>query len=293
MNRDFYKWIETFTGTLRDCNYWVDWNKIMQNVEKYKDEFNILNGLIGAKNIENELIRILNKYPNVIKCIPTLLAIRETEINLSDQIVKFNSRDYDTKQICWFLKEAGLLWMFANRKIKNVLDYVTGVEVGLDTNARKNRGGKMMSKLFEHFLNESKIKFYKETKLKNIPNLNIPDNIKNKQFDFVFLINDIVYGVEVNFYSGGGSKLNETAKSYVELNNEFKKIPNFKFLWITDGAGWKSAKNDLKLAFKNIEHLYNINNLKNGILNKLTDFKQDVYDEIDALADEDATLNSL
>jgi type II restriction enzyme len=120
--------------------------------------------------------------------------------------------------------------MFANRKIKNVLDYVTGVEVGLDTNARKNRGGKMMSKLFEHFLNESKIKFYKETKLKNIPNLNIPDNIKNKQFDFVFLINDIVYGVEVNFYSGGGSKLNETAKSYVELNNEFKKIPNFKFL---------------------------------------------------------------
>lgn len=294
MARDFYKWLRTFTNTIRTSSYWVDWQKVLKNVEIYKDELNILNGLIGSKDIENEFKRMATKYPRTIECIPILIAIRSTQIEMYSGIINFKTNKHNIDDICVFMNECGLFKLLQNKNIKSLTDYLIGVEVGLDTNARKNRGGKDMSNKFEQFLINGNISYDKEMKFSKVQEkygIIFPKGIKDKQFDFVFKINDIVYGVEVNFYSGGGSKLNETAKSYIELNNEFKNIKNFRFLWITDGAGWNSAKNDLEMAFKNMDHLYNLNNLKNGLLDKLSSWKEDIYEELDVLADEDSLLN--
>jgi type II restriction enzyme len=152
---------------------------------------------------------------------------------MSSKAISFTLKKYNLDEICAFMEESGLFHFLENKNVKNLIDYLTGIEVGLDSNARKNRGGKEMVNKFRQFLNNAKIMFDEEFSTKQITKkygIIFPENIKKKRFDFVFKINETIYGVEVNFYSGGGSKLNETAKSYIELNKQFKSIKNFKFL---------------------------------------------------------------
>lgn len=87
-----------------------------------------------------------------------------------------------------------------------------------------------------------------------------------KRFDFVIKTETILYLIETNFYSSGGSKLNETARSYKMITEETKQIPNVEFMWFTDGQGWNSAKKNLQETFEVLPYLYNINDLKNDIL---------------------------
>lgn len=296
MPRNFDKWLKTFTKTVRTSSYWVDWNKVLKNVQKYKDELNILNGLIGEKDIECEFRRIVNKFPNVIECIPILVAIRSTQVELSSGIIKFNAKQHNIDEVCTFMNESGLFDVLKNKNIKNLIDYLTGVEVGLDSNARKNRTGKIMEDKVEQFLVESKIKYHKEMTSRDVEKeygINLSPITKScsiKRFDFVFKVGNIVYGLEVNFYGSGGSKLNETARSYLEIAEQAKKIKNFKFMWITDGCGWETAKNNLRQTFEVLDDMYNINNLKNDLFKKLSNWTKDIYDEIDVLADEDIVL---
>lgn len=296
MPRNFDKWLKTFTKTVRTSSYWVDWNKVLKNVQKYKDELNILNGLIGEKDIESEFRRIVNKFPNVIECIPILVAIRSTQVELSSGIIKFNAKQHNIDEVCAFMNESGLFDVLKNKNIKNLIDYLTGVEVGLDSNARKNRTGKIMEDKVEQFLVESKIKYHKEMTSKDVEKeygidlSPITKSCSIKRFDFVFKIGNIVYGLEVNFYGSGGSKLNETARSYLEIAEQAKKIKNFRFMWITDGCGWETAKNNLRQTFEVLDDMYNINNLKNNLFKKLSNWTKNIYDEIDVLADEDIVL---
>jgi len=297
MARNFLKWLNTFTRTIRTSDYWVDWDKVLANVEKYKDELNILNGLIGVMNIESEFRRIVNKYPKTLECLPILIAIRGTQVELEQGIINFKSDSQHIDEICKFMDDSGLFKIFQNKNIKNLVDYLTGVEVGLDSNGRKNRGGHLMEDKFEQYLKDSKIQYDKEMYAKDVekkygidlsPITN--NSSSTKRFDFVFKQNDIVYGVEVNFYSGGGSKLNETARSYKEIALASKKIKNFRFMWVTDGLGWSSAKNNLKETFDVLPYIFNINNLKNGVLDKIKNWTNDIYDEIDVTAMEDIIL---
>lgn len=298
MARDFQKWLNTFTNTIRTSSYFVDWNKVLKNVEKYKDELNILNGIIGSNDIENEFRRIVIKYPQVVETIPILLAYHYDCIQLSSKTITFKHNDYNINEILLFMHESGLFKFLVDKNIKNLIDYLTGVEVGLDSNARKNRGGHLMEDMFEEFLIKSKIVYDKEIyandieKKYSIDLSAITNNKKTKKrFDFCFrLSNGIVYAVEVNFYSGSGSKLNETARSYKEIALASKGIKNFKFMWITDGAGWHGAKNNLKETFDVLDNLYNINNLKNGVLTKLTNWKANIYKEIDTVSKRDIEL---
>ena len=173
------------------------------------------------------------------------------------------------------MEETGLFDLITNHLINNLVDYVTGVEVGMDTNARKNRTGDVMEDLIESYLVKSGLikgkTYFKEMykrdieKMFNIDLSLISNNGKTeKRFDFVFIKNNIIYGCECNFYSGGGSKLNETARSYKTLTLEAKEIPNFKFVWFTDGTGWNSAKHNLEETFDVLDNIYNLADLEQG-----------------------------
>ena len=284
MNRNFNEWLSKFKVSISNYNYYVDFEKIYKNVDKIKIELNILNSLIGSKNIEKEFQNIIIKYPETLECIPLLLAVRSREIFVKDEIneylFKFDKMVYSMKDYVRFMKESGLFDLLQNHIINNLYDYVLGIEVGLDSNGRKNRGGHLMENLVESYIIKAGYKkdvnYFKEMYLKDIEkkwNLDLSEmsgnNTSSKRFDFVIKTDNQVYVIETNFYSGGGSKLNETARSYKMLAQESKKIDGVTFIWFTDGIGWNSARKNLEETFNELETLYNINDLENGVLGNL------------------------
>ena len=284
MTRNFNKWLSKFKTSISDYSYYVDFEKIYKNVDKVKVELNILNSLIGSKNIEEEFQNILVKYPETLECIPLLLAVRSREIFVKDEIneylFKFDKMVYSMKDYIKFMKESGLFDLLQNHIINNLYDYVLGIEVGLDSNGRKNRGGHLMENLVESYIIKSGYKkdvnYFKEMYLKDIENkwnLDLSEmsghNTTTKRFDFVIKTDKQVYVIETNFYSSGGSKLNETARSYKMLAQESKKVEGVTFIWFTDGTGWNSARKNLEETFNELETMYNIDDLENGILEKL------------------------
>ena len=284
MKRDFNKWLSKFKTSISDYTYYVDFEKIYKNVDKVKVELNILNSLIGSKNIEEEFQNILIKYPETLECIPLLLAVRSREIFVKDEIneylFKFDKMVYSMKDYIRFMKESGLFNLLQNHIINNLYDYVLGIEVGLDSNGRKNRGGHLMENLVESYIIKAGYKkdvnYFKEMYLKDIEkkwNLDLSEmsgnNTSTKRFDFVIKTDKQVYVIETNFYSGGGSKLNETARSYKMLAQESKKVDGVTFIWFTDGTGWNSARKNLEETFNELETMYNIDDLENGILENL------------------------
>ncbi len=281
MKRDFDKWLSKFKKSISNYTYYVDFEKIYKNVDKVKVELNILNSLIGSKNIEKEFEQILLKYPETLECIPLLLAVRSREIFVKDEIneylFKFDKMVYSVKDYIRFMNESGLFDLLQNHIINNLYDYVLGIEVGLDSNGRKNRGGHLMEDLVESYIKKAGIKeYYKEMYLNEIEekwNLDLSamsgDNVSTKRFDFVIKTDKQVYVIETNFYSSGGSKLNETARSYKMLAEESQKVKGVTFLWFTDGLGWIGAKKNLEETFNVLETIYNINDLENGILETL------------------------
>ncbi len=286
MKRNFNEWLKTFKSSICDYGYYADFEKVYGNIEKIKVELNILNSLIGSKNIERDFDKLIKDYPQVLKCIPILLAVRGREIYAIDgdgeYLFNFNKLNYTTKEYIMFMQKTGLFDLIANHIINNLVDYVMGVEVGLDSNGRKNRGGHLMESLVEDYLIKAGLvkgdTYFKEMKLSTIEkkwNIDL-SGISNqgkaeKRFDFVVKKGKTVYGIETNFYTGGGSKLNETARSYKTIALEAKDIDGFAFVWFTDGLGWKSARHNLEEAFDVLDNMYCIADLKNGIIERLFD----------------------
>jgi type II restriction enzyme len=280
--RDFDKWFATFQSTNRTFSYWVDFDKVLENADGVKIELNILNALIGSADIENDFVDVIEKYPECLKCVPLLIAVRGSEIEQVEGIYNFSEQFAKTcfvsnqAQYVEFMEKVGLFDIMKNRKVKNLYDYVIGVEVGLDTNARKNRGGDLMTKFVSDYFDANNIKYEKEVYSYDLETRFMLDlsSITNngqscKRFDFIVKKNGIVFGIEVNFYSSSGSKLNETARSYKEIAVASKNIKNFQFVWITDGAGWNNAKNNLKETFDILDDIYNIADIQNCKLAKL------------------------
>ncbi len=279
--RDFNSWIAGFRDSIADYGYYIDFDKVHKNVDNIKIELNILNSLIGSKNIENKFVSLVEKYPEVLKCIPLLLAVRANEIYAIDGdgafTYNFRSLTLSAEQYKAFMRKTGLFDLLANHIVNNLVDYATGVETGLDSNGRKNRGGHLMEDLVESYI--TKAGYVKdETYFKEMYTHQISDKwridlsaISNqgkaeKRFDFVIKTDNMIYAIETNFYSGGGSKLNETARSYKTLAMEADTIEGFSFVWFTDGKGWTSAKNNLEETFDVMEHIYNIKDLERGII---------------------------
>lgn len=284
MKRNFNKWLETFRSSICDYKFYVDFEKVYGNVDNIKVELNILNSLIGSKDIEKDFKKLVAEYPKVLKCVPILLAVRGREIYAIDgdgeYLFNFAKPNYSVGEYIMFMRKTGLFSLISEHLISNLVDYVTGVEVGLDSNGRKNRGGHLMEDLVEsYFLKAGLVKgidYFKEMYLADVEktwNLDL-SNISNqgkakKRFDFVVKKGGTAYAVETNFYSGGGSKLNETARSYKTIALEAKNIDGFAFVWFTDGQGWKSARNNLEETFDVLDNMYCITDLENGIVKEL------------------------
>ena len=290
MNRNFQMWLSSFRDSIADYKYYIDFEKVHYNVNNIKVELNILNTLIGSKNIKNDFKALVEKYPEVLKCIPLLLAVRSNEIYCQDinggYLYKFNIKNisfnineqYD--RYTYFMEHTGLFDLLENHIISNLVDYATGVEIGLDSNGRKNRGGHLMEDLVESFIKKAGFQkdktYFKEMKIKDIEDKFDIDlsEISNKgktvkRFDFVIKTEYNIYGIETNFYASSGSKLNETARSYKQIAQESLGISNFKFVWFTDGKGWIDARNNLEETFEVMEYIYNIKDLENGIIEEV------------------------
>lgn len=280
MKRNFVEWLGTFKDNISDYKYYINFDKVYKNVEENKVEFNMLNSLLGSKNIEEDFINLVTKYPEVLKCIPILLAVRNMEIPAMDEegafIYNFKKMNQSLEQYIVFMNKTGLFDLLANRGVTNIIDFVLGVETGLDSNGRKNRGGHLMEDLIEGYLKSEGVEYYKEMYLKDVEekwgvNLSsLSNNGKSaKRFDFVVKTKNMIYGIETNFYTSGGSKLNETARSYKMIAEECKNIQGFKFVWFTDGKGWTSAKKNLEETFDVLDSMYNINDVENSIMKEL------------------------
>lgn len=223
--RDFDEWLSKFRPSISSYNYYIDFEKVVRNVEEIKVELNILNSLIGSKNIEEEFEKIVTKYPETLKCIPLLLAVRGNEIYAQDEegafLYNFKKMNYGVEQYRVFMHKTGLFDMIANHLVNNLVDYALGIETGLDSNGRKNRGGHQMEALVEKYIVaagfEKNVNYFKEMYLKNIEekwNIDL-SALSNqgkaaKRFDFVIKTDEMIYAIETNFYASGGSKLNET-----------------------------------------------------------------------------------
>lgn len=284
MERDFDKWFETFIESISSYDYYINFKKVYENVSDIEIKLNLLNYMVGKPNIEEVFVEIIKKYPECLECIPILLAVRNKEIKIfeNEEVIEYNfdRKDENIEKFKYFMKRSGLFNLISKHCINNLVDYVLGVEVGLDSNGRKNRGGHLMEDLVEGYLIKSGLKkdvtYFKEMKISKIEekwglDLSAISNKgkTEKRFDFVIKGENKVYGIETNFYFNNGSKLNETARSYKTIALESNEIEKFEFVWITDGYGWKGAKNNLIETYEIMEHLYNINDLKNGIIERL------------------------
>lgn len=285
MKRSFEEIINSLKDSIATYNYYVDFDKVYKNVSKVEMQLNLLNYLIGKENVEEEFEKLVVEYPDVLEAIPILLAVREGKIKVIDGefiCFDFKQLNRDIKDYSKLLRESGLAELFKEKRIKNLVDYVTGVEVGLDTNARKNRTGKIMETLVEGFIKKipnvdylcqatkEQIAEHYNTNVLDSLILDEEDKNTNKRFDFVFKgIEGSIIVCETNFYSGSGSKLNETARSYAKLGQDISKIDGVKFVWITDGKGWISTQNNLREAYHYVDYLFTIEDLENNVLEKL------------------------
>lgn len=283
-NRDFNVWLSKFRASISNYGYYIDFDKVIRNVDEIKIELNILNSLIGSKDIENDFEMIVTKYPETLSCVPLLLAVRSNEIYAQDEegayLYNFKKMNQSINQYKIFMRKTGLFNMISNHLVNNLVDYALGIETGLDSNGRKNRGGHQMEDLVEKYIIvagfEKEKTYFKEMYLVDIEkkwNIDL-SALSNqgkaaKRFDFVIKTENNIYAIETNFYASGGSKLNETARSYKMLSQEADTIEGFEFVWFTDGIGWKSAKGNLRETFEVMEHIYSIDDMEQGIMDEV------------------------
>lgn len=280
--------IETLKDSIRVWDYFVNWKKVLDNYREVEISLNTLNYLIGKDNIEQEFINLLNIHPEIYKTIPILLACREVDfdvlVDYSDgnfNLKKFNFNNRSLEKLtnkkiesaCNFLKGTGFFDLLLNRTIKSIPDYVLGVEVGLDTNGRKNRSGTTMETIVEGMLQEIcdryRFKMLIQPNEKSILkywDIKITTDKTSRRFDYAIKTNTNMFILETNFYGGGGSKLKATAGEYISL---FDLLHPTKFIWITDGIGWKTTKRSLFETFNHIEHLLNLEMVSKGILEEI------------------------
>lgn len=279
------KFQETLMVSNKTFSYFVDWSKVKENVKKYDYEINILNYLVGAPDIKTKLIEILKKNPEVLPVMPLIIAVRDFEVFIIEDPVRpsetlsvfdFNKKnklsDSEIDKIITFSAKSGILNLFSDFKIKNLKDYLLGVETGLDTNARKNRSGTAMESLINPILGKIKgVKVIKQKKfkyLKENEGIDIPARLLNRKFDYVIMAKDKCFNMEVNYYDGQGSKPQEIVDSYINRKNELAK-ERWGFIWLTDGIGWKSGTNQIKNAFNDMDFVLNIEFARKGVLREL------------------------
>lgn len=265
MAREFDEFMKPLKETHFSLGDYVDFPKVAANVEAISIKLNQLNYLIGQEDMYEAVRRLWDENPKVFSVLDVLIAVRTKDkkkaIDETGNIRLVSDYFTSPEQVTVFLNETGLTEVFQAKQIKNLVDYVFGVEVGLDSNARKNRGGHIMEGLVANILTKNGIAFEQEVYYTDFPEIVKALGADNKRFDFVIRTPHKTYLIEANFYTGGVSKLNEVARAYSELAPKINAVPGFEFVWITDGIGWESARNKLEEAFEHVPSVYNLTNI--------------------------------
>lgn len=269
MPKDFDKFMSQLKETNQTLDFFCDFAKIAQNVDDIKLSLCMLNSLIGATDLRKGVETIWNRDPKTFSVMDILVAVRKRDrkkiLDAVGNCVRLESMFDTVDSIMVFLEETGLGDILQNQKIQNFVDYVFGIETGLDTNARKNRSGHIMEKTVARIFATAGIPFRQEVYSSEWPAITEVLGDDEKRFDFVIKTTAKVYLIEVNFYSSGGSKLNEVARSYSDIAPKINAVEGFEFVWITDGIGWNSAKNKLQEAYGIIPSVYNLTSIQEFI----------------------------
>lgn len=265
MNKDFDTFMSQLQETNQTLDFFCDFNKIVQNVNDIKLSLCMLNSLIGAPNLRKAVETIWQRDRTAFDVMDILIAVRDRGnkkvIDTKGRCVPLSSFFFDIDGVMEYLESTGLAEVLQQQKIKDLVDYVFGIETGLDSNARKNRSGHVMERMIARIFTTNNISFRQEVYSSEWPEITNVLGDYEKRFDFVVQKNGTTYLIEVNFYSGGGSKLNEVARSYSEIAPKINAVNGFEFVWITDGIGWRSAKNKLQEAYSIIPSIYNLTNI--------------------------------
>ena len=268
MNKDFNLFMSQLQETNQTLDFFCDFNKISANVADVEMSLNTLNYLIGKDDMERCVNEIWQRDSKVFEVIGILIAVRDDGkkpvVDSHGKVVLMKSYFESSNKVVEFLQETGLALLLQSRRIKNLVDYVFGIETGLDTNARKNRSGHIMENRVAQLFIDAGISFRQEVYSSEFPELEVLGT-DEKRFDFYIETQKKKYLVEVNFYSSGGSKLNEVARAYTELAPKVNSLADFEFVWITDGVGWKSARNKLEEAYNTIPNVYNLTSIDSFI----------------------------
>ena len=256
-------------GQLKATNatlgYFVDFEKVAHKVHDIEISLRLLNFLIGKEDLRGAVQTLWQRDKKAFQVMHILIATRKSENRQyvdSDGKFKYVRSLFESVDgVMKFIEETGLADVFRNREIKDLVDYVFGVETGMDTNGRKNRSGHNMEELVASVFRYAGIEFAREKYSSDYPLVAQALGVDTKRFDFVIETTGKTYLIEVNFYTKGGSKLNETARSFTDIGPKINALPGYEFVWITDGEGWFSAKNMLQEAFEAIPSIYNITTL--------------------------------
>ncbi len=264
---------DLFMSQLRETNatldFYCDFTKIAKNVADVEISLNTLNYLIGKENLREAVVALWNRDPHVFDVMDILIATRKKDdkkyIDNDGSMHSIHSLFGSVDGVMKFIEGTGLDNVFKNREVKDLVDYVFGIETGLDTNARKNRSGLITETFVARLFDNAGISYRMQVSSNEFPAISEVLGADQKVFDFAITSNEITYLIEVNFYSGGGSKLNEVARSYTEVAPKVNGVAGFEFVWITDGIGWNSARNKLEEAFVAIPHIYNLTTINEFI----------------------------
>lgn len=286
MDKDFQNLIATLKNSIKTWNYFVNWEKVFASSSELEITLNKLNYLLGKEDLKSEFKKLFVSNPDIVKALPVLLAVREKKLeifNLSGDAEFFDFSNPDigdnaSDKYFNFLEKTGLSNLFKKEGIKNLVDYVIGVEVGLDSNGRKNRGGTLMEKIVETHVEklckQNKLEYLKQARATDIRkewNVEVQVNKSERSFDFAVFnpANKKIKLFEVSFYNGGGSKLKAVAGEFRDLYTELKS-QGIDFIWITDGLGWRTTKRPLEETYNHNEYVFNLSMVEDDILNRLT-----------------------
>lgn len=270
-NLSFDDFMSQLQETNQTLGFFCDFDKIDKNVENIKLSLCMLNSLIGTKDLRRSVETIWNRDKSAFSIMDILIAVRsegkKVILNSDGQCIILDRMFESINGVIEYLESTGLAEIFRNGKIQNLVDYVFGIETGLDSNARKNRSGHIMENKVAEILDRYNINYRQEVYSTEWKELQVALGDDEKRFDFVITTSKKTYLIEVNFYNGGGgSKLNEVARSYSDLSPKINAVQGFEFVWITDGIGWKSARNKLQEAYSIIPNIYNLKNIDEFII---------------------------
>ncbi len=283
MKKDFNNFISTLKNSIKTWDYFVNWNKVFSNSSEIEIILNKLNYLLGKDALREEFIRLYSSNPDIIRAFPVLLAVRERELEIYDkgnktsEFFNFSKQDKTAEEYYDFFEKSGIINLFKDKKIKNLVDYTIGVEVGLDSNGRKNRGGQLMESIVEAFVEDfctengfEYISQARATGIKRKWNISVKVDKSERSFDFAVFNPKTknIKLIETNFYNGGGSKLKAVCGEFKSLYGELKE-QNIDFIWVTDGLGWHTVKRPLEETYNHNDYVFNLTSLEKGVLKQL------------------------